>query len=69
MARKLAPLFASEVNAALLMDMKAQEFRQLVEAGHLPRPRNIAGHERWDVEELQQIARGEAAIGMETVKW
>lgn len=65
----LVPLFATELSAARLMDMKAQEFRQLVESGHLPRPRNIAGHERWDVEELQQIARGEAAIGMETVKW
>lgn len=56
-----APLFASEQNAARLLDMKPAEFRALVETGHLPRPRQIGGHERWDTDELRRIINGEAA--------
>jgi hypothetical protein len=69
MTKRVAPLFANELNAARLFDMSAAQFLELVEAGHLPRPKNIAGYQRWDVEELQHIARGEAALGMEAVEW
>jgi hypothetical protein len=49
--------------------MKPTAFRALVKAGHLPQPRTIAGHERWDVEELRQIGRGDVASGMVGVEW
>lgn len=58
-----APLFADERRAADLFCMKPKEFRRLVNDGHLPPPRDLGGLERWDVEELRQIARGEAMEG------
>jgi predicted DNA-binding transcriptional regulator AlpA len=58
-----APLFADERSAADLFCMKPKEFRRLVEDGHLPPPRDLGGLERWDVEELRMIARGEAMDG------
>ena len=65
-----APLFASETNAARLLDMKPAEFRALVEAGHFPRGREIApGMVRWPVDELRLIATGEAAEGLGDVQW
>ncbi len=67
---KPAPLFASEASAARLLDMKPAEFRSLVEAGHLPRGREIApGIIRWPVDDLRRIASGEAVEGMEDVQW
>lgn len=63
------PLFASERNAARLLDMRPAEFRALVEGGHLPKPRKIAGFERWDVHELRRIVSGEAVEGMGDVQW
>ncbi|MDO6456295.1 hypothetical protein Q4494_04330 [Celeribacter halophilus] len=67
--KRLNPLFASDRKAAALLDLKPSEFRGLVEEGVLPRPTKIGGYERWDVEQLQAIARGEAARGMEGVSW
>lgn len=58
-----ALIFATERNAAKLLDMKPAEFRGLVNDGVLPKPANIGGFERWDVEQLQSIARGDAAEG------
>lgn len=56
------PLFANEITAARLLDMKPGEFRSLVEAGHLPRGREIApGFRRWDTDELRKLAKGELA--------
>ncbi len=64
------PIFASEVSAAKLLDLKPAEFRALVEAGHLPRPREIApGIPRWVVDDLRRIAAGEAWEGMGGVQW
>ncbi len=63
MANRPAPLFAGEKTAAALFDMAPGEFRQLVEGGHLPPPREIGGFMRWDVEELRRIASGEAMDG------
>lgn len=56
-------LFAGDKKAAALLDMKPAEFRGLVEDGVLPKPVNIGGFERWDVEQLQSIARGDAVEG------
>jgi len=50
------PILATEATAAKLLDMKSNEFRRLVEAGHLPRGREIApGLLRWPVEDLRWI--------------
>lgn len=59
----LTPMFAQEKTAAKLMDMSTTEFIRLVEAGHLPKPRDIGGIKRWDVAELARIAKGEAIQG------
>jgi len=67
--RPLRPLFACERRAADMLSMKPAEFRALVEEGALPRPRDIGGLKRWDVEELSRVIRGEAAEGMGDVSW
>ena len=61
-------LFAGDKKAAALLDMKPAEFRSLVDHGVLPKPTNIGGFERWDVEQLQSIARGDAAEGR-PIEW
>lgn len=59
-----APILASETNAAKLLDMKPSEFRALVEAGHLPKGKEIApGYVRWDVDTLRYIGSGQAIEG------
>lgn len=62
-------LFASERTAARLFDMKPAEFLSLVEGGHLPKPREIGGLKRWDVEELRRVISGAAVEGMGDVQW
>lgn len=66
---KVVLIFATEHTAAKLLDLKSVDFRDLVDQGHLPKPRDIAGHERWDVEELRQIGRGDIASGIGGVDW
>ena len=66
---KVPPVLASERTAAQLLDMKPCEFRSLVDAGHLPKPRSIGGVHRWDMPELYRIIRGEAVDGMGDVQW
>ena len=66
---KPAPLFATDRTAAKLLDMKPDDFRRLVDGGHLPKPRDIGGMERWDVPELCKIINGEAVDGMADVDW
>lgn len=66
----VVPIFACEVSAARLLDMKPAEFRALVAAGHLPPGREIApGYRRWSVDDLRRIFSGEAAEGMGDVQW
>jgi hypothetical protein len=65
----LAPIFANETTAARLLDMTAAEFRGLVDAGHLPGPRDLGGLKRWDVQELRKIITGEAVEGLGDVAW
>lgn len=62
---KDAPLFASEASAARLLDMKPGQFRELVRAGHLPAPKRIGDVERFDVDELRRVLRGDAIGGGE----
>jgi hypothetical protein len=62
-------IFATDRSAAALLDMKPSEFRGLVDDGVLPKPTKIGCYERWDVEKLQTIARGEAADGIGEVNW
>ena len=70
MARPSVPIFASEIRAAQLLDLKPTQFRELVKAGHLPRGREIApGLVRWPVDDLRRIASGEASDGMGDVQW
>lgn len=65
-----APILASETSAAKLLDLKPAEFRALVQAGLLPRGREIApGLVRWPVKDLENIANGNAADGMSDIKW
>ncbi|WP_370158475.1 hypothetical protein [Salipiger bermudensis] len=63
MASHKTPLFADEKTAAELFCMKPKEFRGLVEAGYLPGALQRGGVERWDVEELTRIWRGDAIEG------
>lgn len=63
------PLFANDKTAAQLFDMKLAEFLSMVDAGHLPKAKEIAGIKRWDVEELRRIARGETADGIGGIDW
>lgn len=64
------PIFAAETTAARLMDMPTDKFRDLVEAGHFPRAREIApGVLRWSVADLMLIASGEASEGMGDIPW
>lgn len=51
------PMFASASTAARLLDMKPAEFRRLVDDGALPGP---ARYNRWDVDQIRAIMRGEA---------
>ena len=64
------PIGASELSAARLLDMKVEQFRELVRAGLLPNGREIApGIVRWPVDDLRRILKGEASNGMSDVKW
>ena len=64
------PIYAGEMSAAKLLDMKLAEFRALVQAGSLPPGREIApGVVRWLTEDLRRIASGNASDGMGDVQW
>lgn len=54
---QVQPLFVRDATAAKMLDMKTCEFRQLVSQGALPGP---VRHERWDVEQIRAIMRGDA---------
>lgn len=66
----LKPIFAKASTAARLLDLTENEFKELVQEGHLPKPSNIGGiYARWDVEMLKRILSGHASDGMEDVRW
>lgn len=55
------PLAVKAATAAALLDMPPAEFHRLVALGALPPPKNIGGHERWHVAQIEAIIRGDAA--------
>lgn len=63
------PIFASDRLAAKLFDMTRSDFIRLVDEGHLPCPKLIGNHKRWDVQELQRIASGEQMEEIGGIKW
>jgi hypothetical protein len=65
---KADPIFATDTTAARLLDMKPAEFRAQVDAGNLPRPHMIGTIERFDVDELRRVIRGEM-IGGGEMQW
>ena len=65
---KHSPIFATEASAARLLDMKPAELREQVQAGNLPPPKTIGTHQRFDVDELRRVIRGET-IGGGAMVW
>ena len=57
------PILAAPATMARLLDMTPKQLAALVEAGALPAPRQIGGLERFDVDELRRVIRGEAIGG------
>ena len=55
------PLAVKAQTAAAMLDLPPAEFMRLVGAGALPPPVKIGQHERWRVEQLNAIIRGDAA--------
>ena len=55
------PLAVKAQTAAAMLDMPPAEFMRLVGAGALPPPVRIGQHERWNVDQLSAIIRGDAA--------
>jgi hypothetical protein len=62
------PIFATEARAAKLLDMKPADLRAQVDAGNLPPPKRIGGLERFDIEELTRVIRGDVA-GTGVYQW
>ena len=65
----IVPILANERTAARLLDMKPGTFRCLVREGVLPKPVEIGGLERWDVEQLKAIISGRVAEGAGLIQW
>lgn len=50
--------------------MKPKEFSDLVASGYLPSPHRIGSMERFDMDELVRVIRGEKASGKwEPMEW
>ena len=60
-AMKHQPLAVRAQTAAAMLDMPHGEFMRLVERGALPPPVRIGQHDRWNVDQLTAIIRGDAA--------
>jgi len=50
-----------DTTAASMLDLPASEFRRLVDAGALPQPCRIGGHERWRVDMIEAVVKGDAS--------
>ena len=59
--RTAAVPYASAAITGRMLALSAAEFRKLVSAGALPPPARIGTHERWNVDQLRAILRGDAA--------
>ena len=64
------PIMASETTAARLLDLRTNEFKALVDRGHLPPGHEIApGVVRWDTEVLKRISVGGATELWDQIQW
>lgn len=54
-------LAVTDRTAAAMLDMSRDRFRALVSQGALPKPTRIGPEERWPVDTLRAILRGEAS--------
>lgn len=64
------PIMASEATAARLLDLRTNEFKALVDDGHLPPGHEIApGVVRWDTEVLKRISAGDVTGVWEKIQW
>lgn len=52
-------MFVSEFTAARMLELTTSEFRAMRDAGTLPPPRSLCGIERYDVDEIRRVIRGE----------
>jgi len=67
---RAAPIFATAATAARMLDMKPKAFSDLVASGYLPSPHRIGSMERFDMDELVRVIRGEKASGKwEPMEW
>lgn len=55
------PIAVGEKTAAAMLDMTIRDFGDLVANGALPGPKDIGGHKRWMVSDLEAILTGDAA--------
>lgn len=62
MPTDFTPIAVRAATAAKMLDMPVERFRSYVEAGALPGPVKIGRDERWRVDQLQAILRGDAAL-------
>lgn len=53
---------AGEKTAAKLLDLKTNEFRELVSRGALPGPVMVGPYPRWLVDDLKSILHGRGAV-------
>lgn len=64
------PIMASKTTAGLLLDVRTNVFKALVDKGHLP-----PGHEiapcvvRWDTEVLKQISARDVTELLDQIQW
>ncbi|MBM2320507.1 MULTISPECIES: hypothetical protein [Roseobacteraceae] len=64
------PIMASETTAARLLDLRTNEFKALVDEGHLPPGHEIApGVVRWDTEVLKRISAGDVTELWDQIQW
>lgn len=61
--RRPDPILAAPATMARLLDMTPKQLAALVDGGALPGPRLIGGLERYDVDELRRVIRGETIGG------
>ena len=63
---KHTPIFVTSKTAASFLEMREANFLTLVKEGALP-PAGM--FERWDVEQLRKVMRGDLTDGLEDVEW
>lgn len=60
-AHGLRPIAVAEKTAAAMLDLSVADFANLVANGALPGPKDIGGHKRWMMADLEAILTGDAA--------